>query len=381
MPEYQIEMLWRCTCKHENRGHDMVCAICGRPRSEKEEFYMPGDTSPDAAVTEPDLLREATAGADWSCRYCRSNQRKLDGTCAQCGASQDEAKKQPPAPAAAARAAEPESEPAPRPHHVPQWQAGAVVALAITLLGLLLYWAFRERTIEATVTALEWEHAVEIERYQVVHHEGWSPSFDAEHVTPLGERFHHLDHVAIGSHDEQYKAKEACGQTCTPIPRTCRQTPKTCTSNKNGYASCRGGDTVCSGGGQSCSTKWCDVTKARSVTDYADIPRTRMWYAWDDWEWGHNRMIKLGGGVPTLRDDGLPWPPPEALLPPHPLADREQERQIRSERYVVTFTGNGVPYTYAPANEEAFFGFTIGQHHTIKVSVVGGVEILPEAGR
>src|SRR5690242_14317058 len=48
---------------------------------------MPANTAAEASVTEAKLLRMATAGPNWECAYCGSSQRKLDGTCGQCGAA------------------------------------------------------------------------------------------------------------------------------------------------------------------------------------------------------------------------------------------------------------------------------------------------------
>src|SRR5262245_29907288 len=91
MSERQIEMTWRCTsCGAQNLGRHSVCQGCGNPKDESEAYEMPADPSAAASVVDPALLRMARAGANWRCRYCGSDQRAFDGTCAQCGASQGE---------------------------------------------------------------------------------------------------------------------------------------------------------------------------------------------------------------------------------------------------------------------------------------------------
>jgi hypothetical protein len=89
VPEFQIEMLWRCdTCRTENGGLKKTCGNCGKPK-DKEEDYMSGhEITVDDALTDPDGIRQAKAGPDWTCRYCGSRQRKLDGNCANCTAGQ-----------------------------------------------------------------------------------------------------------------------------------------------------------------------------------------------------------------------------------------------------------------------------------------------------
>jgi len=387
MPTYQIEMLWRCPCTHaENRGHDTTCAKCGRPRTEKEAFYMPGDTSEAAAVTAPERLREAHAGADWACRYCGSNQRRLgslehpeDISCAQCGASQAEGEKKAPPPPPA-EAAPPEASP-PAPARKPLGPAlvALVAVLAVVLgLGALL----RTKVVDVTVTRMAWSHSIAIERYQAFHHEGWSPGPGAVNVQPLGPRFHHMNHVVTGHHDEPTTERVRDGETCTPVSAvapTCSTTPKTCRSNKNGYATCSGGDRVCSGGraaGKSCSPKYKDVTRHHEVTDYTEVPETREWYAWDAWAWTFDRDVTVRGDAPG--SEPLPWPSAEELAP-RPLAAGEQERQgRRAERYLVVFTSTeGKTYELEPpGGETAFRALTIGEHRKLKVSGLSS-ELLP----
>jgi hypothetical protein len=90
MPETQIEMFWACgTCKHRNLGRDMKCLECGKPKGD-EPYIMPSDIEAAPTVTDPDLLRKAKAGANWKCKYCSSEQRRLDGLCEQCGSNQQD---------------------------------------------------------------------------------------------------------------------------------------------------------------------------------------------------------------------------------------------------------------------------------------------------
>src|SRR6478609_995788 len=263
MTERQIEMHWYCaTCNHDNRGRDLGCANCGKPR-EAEEDLMPSDTRTAPTITDPELLRKATAGANWSCHYCQSSQRRLDGACARCGAPADEGttegelpRQQQTAPPISADVADDD----PPPSFRPAWaRHAAIIAGALAVLGALIWVLFVPHPRDVRVAAVSWRHSIEIERFKLVREDGWSPPSDAIGPTVEGMRVHHYDHRLVGSHSERYTVQVACGQTCTPIPRSCSES---CTSNRNGFATCR---TSCTGGGQSCSTKYCSEGRTRSV--------------------------------------------------------------------------------------------------------------------
>ncbi|MCE9579178.1 MAG: hypothetical protein K8W52_39005 [Deltaproteobacteria bacterium] len=86
--ERHIEMTWRCSaCQHQNLGRHKVCQACANPKDGSEEYEMPANPERAASVTDAELMRMATAGPDWRCAYCGSDQRRLDASCATCGAS------------------------------------------------------------------------------------------------------------------------------------------------------------------------------------------------------------------------------------------------------------------------------------------------------
>ena len=81
-------MTWRCsTCQHQNLGRHKACQACANPKDGSEEYEMPANPELAASVTDAELMRMATAGPDWRCAYCGRDQRKLEGSCATCGAS------------------------------------------------------------------------------------------------------------------------------------------------------------------------------------------------------------------------------------------------------------------------------------------------------
>jgi hypothetical protein len=299
---------------------------------------MPADTASAASVTDPVLLRYARAGADWRCIYCLGDQRRSDGRCANCGAA---------SPFAAAPA--------------------SVSSRALTLRGCLL-WAIlppvlglmaatclvwlesRPHDYRGTVSAVTWEHVIEVDRYALRTHEGFRETLPkgALHIKSLGRRVHHedtvVDHytdqdysvdVPDGYRSESYTVRETCGEDCTSIPETCREK---CTSNKNGFATCR---TVCTGGGKRCRPRYCNesrtrqVAKTRSETRTRQVPIVRFVkryaeaFSYQTWEWAPERTVR-DSGHDTLE---MYWP---AGARTTGLPAGEQERERRTSKYIVT---------------------------------------------
>lgn len=455
MPVEQIEMLWHCgTCANRNRGRHMECQSCGKPKGD-EEYVMPDDIEAAPAIMDSALLRQATAGANWRCIFCRSEQRRLDGLCGQCGSDQitsidarieqcprdfDEhfrrlplrgaspidkafdavflpllkadrppnerlvAESDPfptagtsPYRAPAFRTVEPEVRavaesippsstdfddvpPTGTPRRPLPWNKIFVAGVIAAAIALLFY-AFWPRTVHTAVESVAWTQAVTIERYSVHHQSGFSEDRpgDAFNVRDVGTRYHHSDHVLDHYETVHYSVQEACGQTCTPIPRTCSTTPRSCTSNKNGYATCTGGDTVCTGGGQSCSTKYCTVNKTRQEPRYVDIPRYHAYYEWDAWRWAAARTAQVSGTSTETR-----WPGAEQTNlcggPDRPKChDREDERTAAPRgTYAVRFA-NEDHTTYSPSTENDFHRFKVGSHWMLKVDRLGIVhDLQPE---
>lgn len=407
MPEYTIEMLWTChVCKQEkNRGLQRHCRNCGHPKGDKDEEFFPEDLT--KALSGEDEAR-AEAGPDWKCRYCDSLQSSLNKCCTECGvdpvtgSKSWEAKEKEitenvetgektettGAPTTASidrleRFSEKtdhldDMPPGGRMRAVAPRILGAFAVLfAFVFLGWLL---FRTRIVDARVASVRWEHRVLVDRYQVFHRDGFDPEPGAFHVASQGQRFHHTDHVRVGSHTEHYNARVSCGQSCVDQPcytskRSCYTSKRNCRSNKNGTATCTGGDLICTGGDRicpspKCTTKYCDEPRTRTVDDYEDQPRTREYYAWDTWDWAPNRTVRRAGvGLETN------WPSDEDLRAP--LAEGEQERTRRKEEYHVAFAGKGETYDYAPKDEGEFRRFQPGTRWRLKVGVARGVEVMP----
>lgn len=375
MTDRQIEMHWYCgvpSCQHDNRGRDLTCANCGKPR-ENEEYLMPSDTGNAPSVTDAKLLRQAQAGANWSCHYCRRSQRRLDGNCARCGAPAADAI---PATDNAERSAmefEQKAEQllskrAALAAKVRSHKKLGLIAVGVMAATLLLWWLFIPHEAHVTVSAVSWKHSVEIERYRVTSESGWYAASDAFDVRNEGRRFHHYDHRVIGSHIEHYTARVACGEACEERPKLCHDV---CTSNKNGYATCR---ESCTGGGKTCITKYCSEPRTRSVTDYQDFPIDQTWYSWKAWRWLHQRDVVLSGVTTETR-----WPSAAEKKIGDGLVGQEQEREGASHaEYLVTYTNDKGHWEVKPRTEAEFRRRELNSRWHIKVSRIGIVsEELP----
>lgn len=410
MSKRYIEMFWRCSsCNHRNLGRHQVCQRCKNPKDGSEPYEMPENTAAAVSVTDASLLRMATAGPNWRCAWCESDQRALDGSCKNCGAAL------PPSPPAApgpdkGKAADTSSKSGcmylllaavvfgcccpvvcagekkkPKPP-VAQQQAAPPVEVK----------RGPEWTRALEVKEVAWWHSVHIDRYHKVAHEGFKEArpADAVDVKYVGRRHHHDEQVSDGyetvyytervrdGYDtETYEEEERCGEDCTDTPESCRES---CTSNGNGFATC---STTCSGGGRSCTPRYCSVTHERKVPRYVDKRRSRKeprfrtvsrdaeWYTWNEWEWTYDRTVKASGTTHKTH-----WPKDSELRPANKLLEGEQERSERVTVYRVVFQGVGLePVTYDPATLEEFKNFTPGSLHTLQKED-GKVSVLPPEG-
>jgi hypothetical protein len=374
--ERHIEMTWRCSsCQHQNLGRHKSCQGCGNPKDASEDYEMPADPASAPSVTDAALLRMATAGPDWRCAYCGSDQRRDDNSCANCGA------------AAAAGLAIPDAPPhiatsAPglglfRRRKKLVRNVGIGVGVTGAVIGALAWNALRPRDYDATVSAVAWEHVIEVEKYANRTKEGFRETIPstATDIISLGQRVHHheqvLDHyeteyysvqVPDGYRTEYYTAREACGQDCTTTPRSCRQS---CTTSKNGFASCR---QICSGGDRRCTTRYCSrqrtrqVAKTRSerrsrqVPKYRSEPRYAEAFSYKNWEWAHDRTERESGTDTT----NLKWPAGARTL-----ADGEKERDKRRAKYVITLRYEDEHLKFEVPSADRFAEFAVGSEHDI----------------
>lgn len=365
MTDRQIELTWRCTsCGTRNLGRHGVCQGCGNPLDGSESWDMPADTTAAPSVTDPALLALAKGGPDWRCAFCGSNQRQADGSCRQCGAGKVEHTE------------------APAPKRPPivirdtgcTWGCGTIllvlvglVAGAFALVGVGGYLLLRPEPVQpsspvserleevdvvAEVESARWEHHVDVERLQLVEHEGFKGEIPkgAVGVRSIGLRVHHVDTVQRGWTTETYEEevpdgtrervvedevddgfdtrrtteRVRCGETCEPGRETCREV---CKPNGNGFATCR---KECTRGRERCEPKYCNesrtertpktrtvrrtveepvtktVEKTRRVPVWAQVERTAPAFAWKQEDWVLNRVEDSAGEGFEVTEPVLP---------------------------------------------------------------------------
>ncbi len=393
-----IEMTWRCSaCDDKNLGRHKICQTCGHPKDGSEHYEMPEDPSRAVTVTDEDLLRMATAGPDWRCAYCGSDQRRDNGDCDNCGASALEG--------GDASDGEPAPPPVPVPVAAPPRRRGnrkvVVGAGVLAAVAAGFVWNDRRpRDYEARVASVAWEHVIEVERYAVREKEGFRENIpkDAFETKGIGKRVHHHEQVLDGydtqrysvevpdgTRTESYTARVACGEDCTETPRTCREK---CTSNQNGFATCR---EVCSGGGRRCKTRYCSEARTRQVPKtrtewrtrqvprYRQEPRHAEAFRWKVWEWAPERQVRAEG----VEAAGLRWPDGGARASGLPKG--EQERERRRARYTVTLRyDDDDDVTFQVATPEELARFAVGTTHPLHREAgkmtVHGAPIVPLAG-
>lgn len=410
MSERHIELTWHCAaCKHENLGRHMQCEKCGKPKTDAEEYEMPSDTSSAASVEDESLLRMAKGGANWSCKYCGYDQRNAEGGCARCGAGRKQGEK-----------ARPQAMQAGRSQHRSSfgrtllrdgrfWAAVMVIAflgtcavivrknnharderLSVQTMPTAVAYSSIRTDFGATVTSVSWQTKLEVQRWQLVKHAGFTADLPADAVDTkdAGVHFHHnedvFDHdetvyddvqVPDGTRTESYTEHVACGQNCTPSTRSCHQVctqlpqscHEVCTNSKNGFASC---NNVCTGGGQSChdecsgsdghcETKYCDEPRTRQVPKtrtekqprtvhkYRSEPRNAPWSTYEEWEWAPLRDATLTGDDvnPTWGDAGTLQQPASG--------DAGAERFVKTETLKVNLAlDDGSTRVYVPASDD-----------------------------
>lgn len=313
---------------------------------------MPSDTASAPTVQDDRLQRMALAGPNWRCAYCGSDQRKLDGSCQQCGAS-------------AAEAIPPRAAPVPTAQlwarirrFVRRHKVAVGIASALVVIVAIVLWVRREREYGAVVETAHWTQRITVERYTIWHRDGWRQNQpdDAFDVASKGQQIHHYESVLDGYDTQHYTEQVACGQTCRDVPQRCSES---CTSNGNGFATC---STRCTGGGQSCSTKYCSESRTRQVPRYRQEPRYAEAISYRIWDWGAHRTVEAKGtGTTNLR-----WPTEEAKLG-QGLGEREQEREQRSASYDVVLRYDDTKRLTFDVTLAELEGFAIGTRHELKI--------------
>src|SRR5919204_6932444 len=85
-----VELEWTCkNCGSKNPGSQKVCANCGAPMEEKQQFELPAQ---EQLITDEAQIAQAKHEADVICGFCGTRNPADAKNCSQCGASLADAK-------------------------------------------------------------------------------------------------------------------------------------------------------------------------------------------------------------------------------------------------------------------------------------------------
>ena len=397
-----VENTWVCTsCQSTQLGRHMKCQQCGSAKEFDEQDIVPDPTTA-ATVTDPELLKQATAGENWQCEYCMSQVRNLHGDCQNCAAKRD------PTNSKVTEPVDPNHEfvekiaqaiqnskyepmkttgsgkglpnlsnrqlPKPKRNLVPFYIGGGVAAAA-----LLLLFALWPRTIHATVKSINWKYTTVVKQRLSNHGTGWGTQPESYNVScaskykgqvqchPHDCNPHQQSYSCNSQHYQCNPRTESYSCNCTSRECNCRET---CTSNRNGYSTCRTSCSTCS----SCSTctrtvySTCEKhdTCYRTVYDtcYDSCPVYDQWCEYDYYTWPvRDRLVTQGSSHDPI------------FLEPKPQTDPPLKTE-HIEEYSVTFIKNGSQETiaYDPRTLAQFRKFDVGQKWELKKGLLGSPE-------
>jgi len=347
-----VELEWTCKrCGTVNPGMQRVCANCGAPIQQDDEFKLPDQ---QALITDQDKLAEAKAGPAIQCPYCNVYNPAGTKICKQCGgdieaglarqagqvlgAFQTSAVPDKPCPycsqpvkANAARcpycggdlsvAAQPAASPATQPQKTPRWMVWGGIALGVVLLAAFIAFIVansRREEVTASVADVRWQLSIEILALQPVTHSAWSEQVPAGATdVTCRDRFKETSNSPVAN------ATEECG---TPY-------------------------TVDVGSGAGKVVQDCVYQVYASYCDYTVQELGLV-----------NTAVAAGA-------DTNPYWPAFSLQP-------GQQEGNRSEQYQVTFDTGELTYTYSISDAAEFGQYTLGSQWLLSVNGFGNVDVI-----
>jgi hypothetical protein len=375
----KIEMAWPCTsCQTRNMGRDLVCVSCGSPRKHTdhgESYVLPADLGA-ARVTDESLKATFSAGPNWHCENCGSDQRRADGSCLQCGANKQENDE--PTPSAIVpppQRNQPEDDRRER-THAPSFNWRGLLTAAGVVTGSVaavaaIAWLLWPRDMTATVASTRWEYVSVLSQRKVNDGEGWKRSapggaygFVCQKRKSGTEKCHPYD-------CNPHKVYETCYDTCPRVvevkcrPRecNCRIDRSSCVADGAGGADC---DEVCDTCYDTCKKtveEKCRPHDCNGRTVYdtcydtCDVMENWCTYEYDTWPTINTQRMSGTGRVTE-------WP---ALV-----ANGPDQRLKRTESYRVEFSNDEDAWTYKPDGLADYRRFAVGEEWRATV-MIGGI--------
>lgn len=367
--EWKIENKWVCTsCAGRNLGRDMECRSCGNPK-DKSEKYQQGNMN--APVTDDPRLVEAAAGPNWSCSWCRFDNRALRPVCEQCGSSRERLAETPDDPAKRwPLPAKPPVEPVstyrqapamvelpkkkkivppdftpeamkPRRKSIVGMIGGAAAFLGLICLGGLLLWVFTPHEHNASVSSIHWEYTRVLETRVTLHTSGWDHPVDAFNVS-CESRQHGTESCHPHDCNPHQVGHDCHGHDCNCATH--------CHDQGNGYSSCQ----------ESCSTCYDTCYSTEYDTCYDQCPVYDDWCEYDYYQWNHTDTEVTQGNTQEVF-----WGTRFVANPAIP------QRIISTAEYSVVFAEADEHWTYVPTSRDDFGRFIPGAEWDVKTNYAG----------
>jgi hypothetical protein len=362
---------WDCTrCGHANiSGQDKRCPACGDPREQHElaAMHPPDDAEfTAAAISDPEALALASAGADWSCGFCGASNRNDASQCEGCSGPRQQATAMGKVGLVGAEVPAPFPEPPPQPRAAPirggvpprkrRFTRREIVLGVLGLLGIVLWWACRDREESGVVSRLQWTHTTTLQRWMDTNSGGWAP-IQARAEIPPRSGHGEVAGIRVGScyqkhsHDETY----ACGTESYQDSEsyTCGSKEVCSTSNHGNGSFARS----CHSVSQTCRRS---VTKTR--TKHCTRPIYREWCDYVTQVWTPQRSEDLKGeGHTNLRYPEL-------------ATSGDRERLEYTGTYQVSFAWDGGDQLHvAEVDRPAYDGWQLGDPVVLQVERLRGV--------
>lgn len=345
---------WQCgVCQTVMDGPVDACTSCGSAKPQDVKYFLP-ENAP--AVTNPQQLKEASAGPNWTCEHCDSSNDGDRQDCRTCGAARgsspnsqvrtyrlEDVPRTPgdPQPArpqelASGLREEPRLEPL-RVESLRGLNPMFLVIPVAVVVALLVWWLWPTKTY-LTVSGYRWERSVTIEARSTVVQEGLSVPEGARQLnsqTKQNGTQPVLDHYVPKSdwvcNDVQQGTKPESYEDCQDVVAGTEEYVCGETDLGNGYFE----DVMCE---RDITEEVCD-TKQRQVPNFVEVcewvhsqqpvyrqdPVFATFYTYEIDVWNESQKPALSG-----QDHRPMWPT-------FSLAANEREKS-RQEKYVVLFS-------------------------------------------
>lgn len=381
----RFEGRWKClACTAVNRGLYKTCHNCGAAK-ENAKNYAPSEGE-RTDINDPELLKLATAGPDWICPSCKTNNPNFAQHCTNCGDgkggakqrqthiydtanvpdSEDEAVADNPATVVTLPDVTPVSDysnvsvstennddiPLTPSYtdtsvesHAPSSQAfwGETskpnrkvssstlqivgIGLVLAVIAGLVFFLTRSHEVTAQVSGFNWSRTIYIDRYVTTQESDWSIPGGGRQLS-VQDKVHH--YVEVFDHNEEEKY--------------------TVTIDDGSEEYECGSETIDEGNGFFTEeTKYCtrylshEETRTRIVPVYRDEPVYKPWYTYEIDKWVPSRTVPTSG---TSRTDPAPfWAGITLDYSGQTIIGAERESN-RTQTYTVSFTyDDGKVYT------------------------------------